>query len=111
MHAYKLYLADNEEIDLYFKKNETCQITVDNTSQYEFKRQEETLIITWIVKSTGHNLDATFKPDILAVRQISYDEKIFNDTQRSFERCCFHRGREWCVKNGCMKAPCGRICG
>ena len=101
---------NNDEIELYFEKNTLCSLTVDKVTAYEFKHEDGALKVTWILKDSHVDNDL-LRPDFLSIIPIEHNEDIFRGGLKSLTNCCSMGGKEWCVKNGCMVAPCGKICG
>lgn len=109
MLAYKLNLKNDEEIEIYFNKNSACSLTVANSSVYEFVQDGDLLKVSWIIKTGEGN--QILEPEINSIQPIEYRDEDFKIAAKSLTNCCSVGEREYCVRNGCIKAPCGRICG
>lgn len=108
MVALKLNLKSNQILELCFKEDSVCSLKVGESNRYEFSLQDEEIKVCWFVKN--EYLHEVNESDIESIQSIDYKFSGFVTSEKSLSNCCSIGEKEYCVKNGCMNAPCGRIC-
>lgn len=110
MPAFRLYTKENEEVDLFFREGQSCELTVKNGHVYEFDQKDGVLKITWTIVGSSKE-DTEFQSEFRAIRPLAFDDGDLDKKPQGLTNCCSIGDREWCVRRGCLNAPCGRICG
>lgn len=106
MIAYRLELINEDHIDIYFETHKQCELSVTKERTYIFSYEDDQLVIKIKMPSDlgSHEFD------IKSVTPIKAENMKSFSITKSLTNCCSIGPKEWCVKNGCMDAPCGRIC-
>ena len=109
MIGYRLNTSNDGPIEIFFEPGQACELIISKKRTYIFKYENDSLVINFTInkEATIHELDFT------SIQRIQSSEIKIELIHREAHRnpCCSIGTKEWCVKNGCMNAPCGEICG
>jgi hypothetical protein len=110
MRAFKIKLKTGDFITIY-PKNGPCEIIVAGEKKYSIVANTDAVdLILHIPVRTGLHEPIT-DLDIVSIQEVADNREEVFKLHPEQTNCCSIGAREWCVKNGCMNAPCGLICG
>lgn len=116
MISYKLELTNGEILEIAFAEGQTCSLTVNGGSKYTFHQDGGKLKVGWEIPAPSL-LETILRPDIISITAIPFVTENFKENNKEkglheFKKhnCCTLNGQEYCIYQGCVKAPCGTIC-
>lgn len=110
MKAYKLTLSNQETLSIYLNDG-PCEITINGIKKYTLSEEDGMLNVTVHFQVTNEFTELVTDLSIRTIQTIPDGEREIFDNKLLFARCCTIGAKTWCVRNGCITVPCGRICG
>ena len=105
MYGYEIYFNDGTSFQLYFDPHMECIVRINGNHIFSFMHDGNDLLV-----SQESIFDNDERPIIVSKSELQ-DINHLEMEKAGSDNCCFHNGQEYCVENGCMVAPCGKICG
>lgn len=109
MHAFNITLKSGEILTIY-PNNGPCEISVAGNKMYSLIADKNSVDLIIHIPVNATLVKAPFNLDIVSIQHIEDNRKEVLELNAT-NNCCTIGTKEWCVRNGCMDAPCGRICG
>lgn len=110
MNAYKLTLLNEETLTIYLNEG-PCEISIDGIKKYTVSEEDGMVSVTVHFPVTNEFTQSASDLGIRTIQKMPEDEYETFENKFAFARCCSIGPKEWCVRNGCITVPCGRICG
>lgn len=110
MKAYKLTLSNQETLSIYLNEG-PCEISIDGIKKYTVSEENDMVSVTVHFPATNEFTESVSDLGIRTIQNLPAGEREIFDNKLLFARCCTIGPKTWCVRNGCITVPCGRICG